>query len=382
MGVMRTRYNLPTTVAVSVAFALALSPGESAAKARGQAADPSLAWRALPKAPIAGRLGESAVWTGREMIVWGGVTRSGLGQRELRADSDGAAYDPATRRWRRIARSPSGVLGGGGTGSAWTGREMVVWAGNSPEGPAGGAVYNPRTNTWRRLAKGPLGVREGYASVWTGSELLIFGGHTGGVAAPTAAALNPRTGSWRRLPALNAVKGLTVANGAVWDGREAFVSARGLLIAFNPKTDRVRRISIAKAHIALQERSQLDPIGWTGADVIFSTGAGTSSQSITVVRYNPTTGRWQNAGVAPCKGSTQVAWIGDRLVAACGTNGLEIYTPRTDTWRTIKSGPSLLGSHGDSAIVWTGTTLIVWSGIVNKPGNPTPADGASITLKG
>jgi hypothetical protein len=378
---MRTRYNLPTTVAVLVAFALALSPGGSAAKARGQAADPSLSWRALPKAPIAGRLGESAVWTGREMIVWGGVTRSGLGQREPRADSDGAAYNPATRRWHRIASPPSGVLGGGGTGSAWTGREMVVWAGNSPEGPAGGAVYNPRTNTWRRLAKGPLGVREGYASVWTGSELLIFGGHTGGVAAPTAAALNPRTGSWRRLPALNAVKGLAVANGAVWDGREAFVSARGLLIAFNPKTDRVRRISIAKAHIALQERSQLDPIGWTGAEVVFSTGAGTSSQSITVVGYNPTTGRWQKAGVAPCKGSTQVAWIGDRLVAACGTNGLEIYTPRTDTWRTIKDGPSLLSSHGDSAIVWTGTTLIVWSGIVNKPGNPTPADGASITLK-
>ena len=378
---MRTRYNLPTTVAVLVAFALALSPGGSAAKARGQAADPSLSWRALPKAPIAGRLGESAVWTGREMIVWGGVTRSGLGQREPRADSDGAAYNPATRRWHRIASPPSGVLGGGGTGSAWTGREMVVWAGNSPEGRAGGAVYNPRTNTWRRLAKGPLGVREGYASVWTGSELLIFGGHTGGVAAPTAAALNPRTGSWRRLPALNAVKGLAVANGAVWDGREAFVSARGLLIAFNPKTDRVRRISIAKAHIALQERSQLDPIGWTGAEVVFSTGAGTSSQSITVVGYNPTTGRWQKAGVAPCKGSTQVAWIGDRLVAACGTNGLEIYTPRTDTWRTIKDGPSLLSSHGDSAIVWTGTTLIVWSGIVNKPGNPTPADGASITLK-
>jgi hypothetical protein len=378
---MRTRYNLPTTVAVLVAFALALSPGGSAAKARGQAADPSLSWRALPKAPIVGRLGESAVWTGREMIVWGGVTRSGLGQREPRADSDGAAYNPATRRWHRIASPPSGVLGGGGTGSAWTGREMVVWAGNSPEGPAGGAVYNPRTNTWRRLAKGPLGVREGYASVWTGSELLIFGGHTGGVAAPTAAALNPRTGSWRRLPALNAVKGLAVANGAVWDGREAFVSARGLLIAFNPKTDRVRRISIAKAHIALQERAQLDLIGWTGAEVVFSTGAGTSSQSITVVGYNPTTGRWQKAGVAPCKGSTQVAWIGDRLVAACGTNGLEIYTPRTDTWRTIKDGPSLLSSHGESAIVWTGTTLIVWSGIVNKPGNPTPADGASITLK-
>ena len=31
--------------------------------------------------------------------------------------------------------------------------------------------------------------------------------------------------------------------------------------------------------------------------------------------------------------------------------------------------------------MWTGTDLIAWSGTVRKPGNPTPADGASLTLK-
>jgi hypothetical protein len=268
---------------------------------------------------------------------------------------------------------------------------MVVWAGNSPDGPAGGAVYDPRSDTWRRLPKGPLGVREGYVSAWTGRELLIFGGHTGGLATPTAAAVNPRTGSWRRLQALNAVKGLAVANGAVWDGREAFVSGnlygsrgqviRAILFAFDPKADKLRRIDLAKAPIDLKQRSQLSPIAWTGAEIVFSTGAETSSQSIVVVRYNPTTGRWKKARATPCTGSTQVAWIGDRLVAACGTNGLEIYTPRTDSWHTIKNGRSPLNSHGDSAIAWTGTDLIAWSGIVNKPGNPTPADGASINLK-
>jgi len=363
-----------------MAFALAFSHGGSAATLpAGRGGDPTSSWRPLPKAPLAGRLGESAVWTGREMIVWGGVTRSGA---EAHADSDGGAYNPATRRWRRIARSPSGVLGGGGTASAWTGREMVVWAGNSPEGPAGGAVYSPRTNAWRVLAKGPLGVREGYASVWTGRELLIFGGHTGNVATPTAAAVNPRTGSWRTLTALDAVKGLAVANGAVWDGHEAFVSGSGILIAFNPKTGRVHRISLTKAHIALQPLPQLDPIAWTGSEVLFSTGAATSSSRIGVLRYNPTTGRWKNASRAPCTGSTQVAWAGGQLVAACGTKGLQIYTVRSDSWRTIKPAPSLLNSHADSAIVWTGTELIVWSGIVNKPGNPTPADGASIVLSG
>jgi hypothetical protein len=35
-----------------------------------------------------------------------------------------------------------------------------------------------------------------------------------------------------------------------------------------------------------------------------------------------------------------------------------------------------------SEIVWTGTELIVWSGVLAKPNNPTPADGASLALSG
>jgi hypothetical protein len=43
-----------------------------------------------------GKGGESAVSTGSEMIVWGGVTRFiGYG---FTASSDGAAYNPATNR--------------------------------------------------------------------------------------------------------------------------------------------------------------------------------------------------------------------------------------------------------------------------------------------
>jgi hypothetical protein len=42
------------------------------------------------------RLGHTAVWTGTEMIVWGGFGRDG----EL---EDGAAFDPARGTWRSIA---------------------------------------------------------------------------------------------------------------------------------------------------------------------------------------------------------------------------------------------------------------------------------------
>lgn len=119
------------------------------------------------------------------------------------------------------------------------------------------------------------------------------------------------------------------------------------------------------------------PIGWTGTEVVLTISTDVSTG---VVRYNPTTGSWKKASAAPCPGTTQIAWIGDRLVAGCGSNGLQIYTPRTDIWRTIHPGRSPFNSHANSAIVWTGTNLIVWSGTVGKPGNPTPADGASLAL--
>jgi hypothetical protein len=68
-------------------------------------------------------------------------------------------------------------------------------------------------------------------------------------------------------------------------------------------------------------------------------------------------------------------------VAADGSSGLQIYDLDTDTWQTITPGPSPLNSREGSAIVWTGADLIAWSGTVYERFNPTPADGASLTLK-
>ena len=162
----------------------------------GEEAGHEASWQALPAAPIVGRLGPSAVWTGTEMIVWGGYARS----EDVGQASDGAAYNPTTGAWRTTAPSPSGVQGGAAV--AWTGDEMVVWASNSPDGPVGAAVYDPATDSWRRLPAGPLGKRESFSSVWTGKELTVVGGNLGDtLAKPMAAALDPRPApgaSWRR----------------------------------------------------------------------------------------------------------------------------------------------------------------------------------------
>ena len=143
--------------------------------ADGAAYDPSRGtWRVLPPAPLAKRWGHVAVWTGSTMSVWGGL---GLGP-DLTAD--GADYDPATGTWRRM---PGADLTErfGATAVAAAGR-MILYGG-SPTGPGlavepHGAVYDPATGRWIPV-DGPLQPRSGHAAVWTGAEMVVWGGRTG-----------------------------------------------------------------------------------------------------------------------------------------------------------------------------------------------------------
>ena len=102
------------------------------------------------EAPISSRTGHVSVWTGSELVVWGGWrTTSDPGL--LETLDDGAAYDPATDTWRLLAPSP--LVGRVGAGVVWTGTEMLVLA--TQQGGVlptrNGAAYNPATDTWRIL---------------------------------------------------------------------------------------------------------------------------------------------------------------------------------------------------------------------------------------
>jgi hypothetical protein len=323
------------------------------------------------------------------MIVWGGV--SGGAQ-----VADGAAYDPAADSWRVLAPAPPGVLGGGGSAAAWTGHVAVFWAGNSPDGPAAGAVYDPAADSWRALPAGPLGVREGYVSVWTGHRLLIMGGAAGDqFASPVAAAVDPATGSWRRLRALNKLTGL-MPSGAVWDGMQVFVfgrlslcpeegsscqKSRPIFLSYTPSTDTVREIGLKDVPVGQDQLGRLVPSAWTGTELAFTTALDPSAGP---VFYDPGSKTWRVGPRAPCEpvgpAYSQTAWVDSVLVAPCGRGRLALYFATSDAWRTLGAGPSPLNSRSSSAIAWTGTQLIVWSGTLKRSGNPAPRSGAIIDL--
>ncbi len=128
-------------------------------------------------APIAtGFPGPVAVWTGAKMIVWGGILADGS------AVDSGALYDLASDTWTPMSRAGAPSPRGNAT-AVWTGTRMIVWGGSS--GPNGGAlgdgrIYDPAQDRWSEVASvGAPAPRMAHAAVWTGSTMVVWGGHSG-----------------------------------------------------------------------------------------------------------------------------------------------------------------------------------------------------------
>src|SRR6185436_11606300 len=64
----------------------------------------------------------------------------------------------------------------------WTGSEMILWGGSTPTlgGALGtGARYSPAADAWSPVTlTGAPSPRDTHSAVWTGSEMIIWGGFT------------------------------------------------------------------------------------------------------------------------------------------------------------------------------------------------------------
>ncbi len=209
--------------------------------ARGAAYSPATdTWRDLSNTDApAGRVAPTAVWTGTEMIIWGG--------RRCTADQgcpEGGAYDPATDTWRRIDSQGVATPRVLHT-AAWTGTEMIVFGGVDPTYAELGApeAYDPGTDTWRQLpTEGAPSPRTVPLSFWTGDEVLVWGGATAGGRVVDGAAFDPVANTWRSLPSLGLAQGWF--EGA-WSGTEMILwnGLDTIGAAYRPATDEWRRIS-------------------------------------------------------------------------------------------------------------------------------------------
>ncbi len=192
----------------------------------GASYDPSTnRWELLPPAPLIPRTGHTAVWTGNSMMIWGGQARFDSG-----VLADGAEYIPSQRRWRRLPDSP--LLPRASHSAVWTGAEVVIWGGlrSSNEYASDGARYDPIDRSWKRLAESSLSGRAGHIGLWTGHEVFIWGGRGSNpkvTDAADGALYDPARDSWSSLPPIRTfVDGTRFPSGVV-GGAYVLVFAEG-----------------------------------------------------------------------------------------------------------------------------------------------------------
>src|SRR6185295_537281 len=85
-----------------------------------------------------------AVWTGTEMLVWGGEDNGGR-------LNTGRRYHPGPNTWGSDLSTVGAPTGRAGGASAWTGSEMIVWGGISNEELISdiGGRYDPVSDAWQ-----------------------------------------------------------------------------------------------------------------------------------------------------------------------------------------------------------------------------------------
>jgi len=348
-----------------------------------------------------GRSSHTAVWTGSEMIVWGGSSSSS----NL---NTGGRYNPSTDSWMATSITNAPSIRYGHT-AVWTGSEMIVWGGHNVSTRFNtGGRYNPSTNSWMPTSTtNAPDAREIHTAVWTGSEMIVWGGvgnndfflNSGG-------RYDPSTDSWTATNTTNA-PGPRIRHTAVWTGSQMIVwggENSGLDFntggRYNPSTNSWTATSTTGAPTAREFHTAV----WTGSEMIVWGGDGPGGLfgSGTGGKFNPGTNSWTatNTTGAPSArefhtavwtGRTMIVWGGADLSNYFNTGGR--YNPNSDSWATTDTmdAPSAREFH---TAIWTGSEMVVWGGLffdgfnyhsLNTgarycaPAGPTPTSTPTVT---
>lgn len=314
----------------------------------------------MPAAPISPRTRHTATWTGEEMLVFGGQPDPGL--------VTGARFDPAIANngaWRTMATSPLGSRVG--HTATWTGTELVVVEG-APVGQVAavaaqsldGAAYDPATDTWRPIAPAPINPRAGHVAVWTGTEVMVFGGSRVFERNVPAALYDPVTDTWRLSSESPLDRGFGLA-AAVWTGSEAIIwmgTGPEDVAAYDPGTDTWRLLP--GSPVMMRSVSAV----WTGSEMLLLGVPEAGQDDVGGMALDVAQQRWTVLPPAPRGFSVTVAtvWTGDAAIVVGGPAEQlgAVWTPELGRWAPLPVGEHPATS-GHSA-VWTGEELLVWGG--------------------
>jgi hypothetical protein len=322
------------------------------------------------------RFDHSAVWTGSEMIVWGGMYyHNGL----YDLLNTGGRYNPSTDNWVLTstgANCPSAR--DHKPAAVWTGTEMIIWGGNSSGGLNTGGRYNPLTDSWAAtsIGAGCPSARYGHTAIWTGTEMIIWGGY-GGSLYNTGGRYNPSTDTWTTTSTGTNCPSGRELHTAVWTDTEMIIWGGGNPSGgelndggrYNPSTDQWASVSTGSG--CPTARWQHTAV-WTGTRMMVWGGwiGGTGSLNTGGI-YNPSLDTWvvisTGTDCPSARYSHTAVWTETEMIVWGGgssgyyNNGGR-YNPAFDTWTPVSTGTNCPSARSDHTAIWSGSEMIVWGG--------------------
>ena len=316
-----------------------------------------------------GRILHTTVWTGSELIVWGGVN-------SLRLNT-GGKYDPSTDSWipteTNNAPSPRDYHS-----AVWTGSDMIVWGGEPILNT--GAKYNPVTNSWATISTTSApAARAAHTAVWTGEEMIVWGGRSGVSQFNTGGRYNPNTNSWIATSTVNAPEARWYHT-AIWIGTEMLVwGGTNQTIYLNtggrydPTDDIWTLTTTANAPLGRVGHAAI----WSGSAMIIWGGTdSTFNDTNTGSTYNAGNNSWtaistvdapsaRDSHTAVWTGTEMIVWGGIFCCPAIDFNTGGRYRPDIDNWTATGVANAPLARFYHSG-VWTGSEMSIWGGYNNK----------------
>ncbi len=372
------------TTQINAFTAVAANPQDAALGSRGYQVFmtvPAPAWvnGATTDAPSA-RSGHTALWSGQELLVWGGD----IGQSSPSAG--GTAYQPLSDQWRVLSplNAPSARSG---HSAVWTGTEMILWGGATPGGYAtGGGRFDPASQNWSALptAGAPTG-RQGPAVAWTGSRMIVWGGLDASGLLADGALFDPVLSQWTALSATTPPSARCAAT-AVWTGSRFIVwGGQGSAAALNTGAQLLfnsgapqsawQAVTTVGAPSARDGHTAL----WTGQKMIVWGGKNGTAFAGDGAAYDPATDAWSalpSVNAPSARSGHNAVWTGAEMIVVGGQNSLGVlatgaaYDPAANQWRSLANPGSPVARSGATA-VWSGTEVLIFGGQAN--GQPVAA---------
>jgi hypothetical protein len=165
------------------------------------------------------------IWDGTRVIIWGGYDGVFL--------NTGALYNPATNTWTTMSTAGSPTARFAHTAiwnnAAGAAGRMIIWGGTNVGSFSGelntGAIFDPFTNAWTSATTtvGAPSARIYHTAVWTGTEMIIFGGLLSGTSLNTGSRYNPSSNTWITTNPSGPYSGI-YGHAAVWTGTTMIVT--------------------------------------------------------------------------------------------------------------------------------------------------------------